>query len=100
MIHNLVRLLHPGGILDVEVPDITLVVAAWQAGDLGYEEFQQWLYGEQLRDHTAADNHRAAYTEEALRAALEGADLDPGVRLEAGLAVRFRATKPQPQEED
>lgn len=87
------RILKPAGILDVEVPDIGRVTAAWAAGELDVAGFSQWLYGEQLPEHQPGDSHRWPWTEEQLRVALEIAGFRVDDPEPTGLAVRFRAVK-------
>lgn len=87
------RVLVDGGVLDVEVPDVARVLDAYGAGELDHPGLAQWLYGEELAEHTAGDSHRYPWTELVLFDALEDADFDPGDPLETGLAVRFRAVK-------
>lgn len=93
-IGELRRILKADGVLDVEVPDIARVCAAYTAGDLDHAGVSQWLYGEQLPNHTMADSHRSAWTEALLDEALTAAGLHAGEALAAGLACRFRAVKP------
>lgn len=88
------RILVPGGILDVEVPDIARVIDAYTAGTLDHSGLSQWLYGEQLPDHTPGDSHRFPWTDLFLYDALEAADFEVGDPEDTGLAVRFRAVKP------
>lgn len=90
---NVWRLLKPGGVFDVEVPDMDAVAAAWHTGDHSPEDLQQWIYGEQLSNHTAADSHRYGWTEPALREILTAHSFTVGNRYAEGLALRFTATK-------
>lgn len=86
------RVIKPGGVLDIEVPDLVAVYTAWQAGDLDDAGVQQWLYGEDLAaGHAPPDTHRCAYWPQLLRARLEEAAFHPGDPIAAGNAVRFRA---------
>lgn len=87
------RILKPGGVLDIEVPDIGRVVDAWHEGEHTPQDLQQWIYGEQLTNHEAGDSHRYGYDEYILREALQLAGFDVPAREETGLAVRFRAVK-------
>ena len=92
------RVLKPGGNLDIEVPDMLRVVNAWLADELDDAGFQQWTYGEQLAHHEPGDSHRYGWTETALRAELRAEGFQVGDREETGLALRFIATKPAVEE--
>lgn len=86
------RILKPDGILDIEVPDMDAICAAWVSGEHPKAMLQQWVYGEQLGAHELGDNHRFGWTEVELRETLADAGFRPGARLADGLAVRFRCT--------
>ncbi len=62
--------LAPGGLLYLEVPNLTAHVNAWKWGQSTDEQFIVYLYGEQDHEH---NQHRTAFTQESLRAALEQA---------------------------
>jgi predicted SAM-dependent methyltransferase len=87
------RILVPGGVLDIEVPDVAGVLDAYADGQLDHPGLAQWLYGEELPEHTVGDSHRYPWTELVLFDALEDAEFEVGDPLDAGLAVRFRAVK-------
>jgi SAM-dependent methyltransferase len=93
-IRGFARILQPGGVLDVEVPDLDRVATAYLAGDLDLAGARQWLLGEQLANHEPSDSHRSAWTEPALRGELEEAGFRVPSRQETGLALRFVAVKP------
>lgn len=93
------RVLAPGGILDVEVPDVEAIVVAWIRGDLGRDEALGNLYGQATKladDHLNA--HRWGYTPFSLRELLAGAgfaaiDLIPG-EAPVVAPLRYRAISP------
>jgi len=87
------RVLKPGGVYDVEVPDADRIARAWCAGEIVLWEMAQWMLGEQLPNHEPGDSHRALFTEASLRERLSAAGFEPGESLPTGLAVRFRAEK-------
>lgn len=97
-LHETWRVLKPGGILDIEVPDFDRVVRAWIAGELDDKGLQQWVYGEQLKNHEPGDSHRWGWWETPLRRELQIAGFEVGEREETGLALRFVATKPRVEE--
>lgn len=92
------RVLKPLGTLDIEVPDLDRVTRAWHAGELDDKGFQQWVYGEQLKNHEPGDSHRFGWWEKPLRWELTQAGFEVGDREETGLALRFVATKPEADE--
>lgn len=88
------RILTPGGILDIEVPDIEKVIRAYALGELDFPGLQQWVYGEFLNDgHRAADTHLSAWSESKLADALRDAGFQPGGPAEAGYAARYWAVR-------
>jgi predicted SAM-dependent methyltransferase len=87
------RILKSGGVLDIEVPDLDKIAAAYTAGELDHAGVSQWLLGEQLANHESGDSHRSLWTESILSAALEAAGFAVGDPEETGLATRFRAVK-------
>lgn len=87
------RILKPGGVLDIEVPDMARVMASWNRDEQSLEDLQQWIYGEQLTNHESGDSHRFGYDERILASSLQDAGFTVPVREETGLAVRFRAVK-------
>jgi predicted SAM-dependent methyltransferase len=94
------RVLKPLGELDIEVPDLDRVVGAWLAGELDDDGFQQWVYGEQLKNHEPGDSHRFGWWEKPLRWELTQAGFEVGDREDTGLALRFIARKPEAEEEE
>lgn len=94
-LEELHRVLKPGGTLDIEVPDVGKVCKAWLYDDLGHDGLVQWLYGEELPYHEPTDSHRYGWTGQLLRAALTDAGFEPGDEVDAGLACRFVAVKPE-----
>lgn len=83
------RVLKPGGVLDIEVPDVDRVCRAWVGNQLDLKGLNQWLYGEQLGEE--ADLHRFGYTQESLREKLTEEGFEVPKAEPAGHAVRFRA---------
>jgi predicted SAM-dependent methyltransferase len=88
------RIVKRGGILDVEVPDLDRVTAAYTAGEIDADSARQWLLGEQLANHRDPDTHRMLWTEDELRVALEHSGYRVGAREDTELALRFRAARP------
>lgn len=88
------RILVPGGVFDVEVPDVSRVATAINDGGLERDEWNQWLYGEALVNHEPGDTHRSGWTYETLRAVLADFGFGVGNREESGLALRLIAHKP------
>lgn len=89
------RVLKPGGLFDVEVPDMDRICEAWLAETFSRHDLQQWIYGENLPNHEAGDSHRFGYWEDEMRVTLEAIGFRVGRREETGLALRFRAVKPR-----
>lgn len=89
------RVLKPGGWADIEVPDMEAICHAWVEGVYSPDQLQQWIYGEQLKNHEPGDSHRYGFWEDRLLEILGGIGfvvterLDPG-----GLALRVIARKP------
>lgn len=89
------RVLKPGGVADIAVPDMDAVCQAWVDGRFTKDELQQWIYGEELKHHEPGDSHRFGFWEDRLRGLLEeigftvSEPLSPG-----GLELRVLATKP------
>lgn len=93
-VRELCRVLKPGGVLDIEVPDLDRLCEAWIARRFEPHELCQWFYSEDVDMPDAHLNaHRYGYNEETLSALLSDNGFDTGARLETGLAVRFRAVK-------
>lgn len=92
------RVLKPGGVAVIAVPDMDAVCHAWVEGVYTRDELQQWIYGEQLKHHESGDSHRFGFWDERLRGLLEevgftvSEPLSPG-----GLELRVAATKPTEQ---
>lgn len=98
-LENVYWLLRPGGILDIEVPDIDKVLTAWHDDELGIQGMEQWLYGERLG--SSADAHRSIWNRTLLTVALEDVGFDEGLDdLSSGYSTRFTARKPVNPEED
>ena len=87
------RVLKPGGIIDVEVPDMTKIAQAWVDKKYTHAELQQWIYGEDL--HGAYDGHRQALDRADLKEILVEAGFQLVDEPETGLATRFIAKKPE-----
>lgn len=87
------RVLKIGGVLDIEVPDFDAVVRRWLDGDLDHDSAMQWVYGEHLSNHESGDSHRYGWTSALLSEALDASGFALVEPIDAGLAVRFRATK-------
>lgn len=92
------RIIRPGGVLDIEVPNLDRIVGAYARKEISLAEASQWLLGEQLADHSIYDCHRSVWTDWALGEALRAAGFDVPARLDAGYAVRFQAVKPAEEE--
>lgn len=92
------RVLKPGGVFDVETPDMTRIAEAWILGEIPHKELQQWIYGEDLRGEY--DGHRQALSGQELRELVEEAGFVITDTPETGLAVRFIASKPVPEVEE
>ena len=68
------RVLHAGGKLDLDVPDLERIAQAWVARDYSREDLTQFIYGDPSRmpdDHFNA--HRHGFWQESLFEALEAA---------------------------
>lgn len=92
VIREIRRILVPGGVLDIEVPDMDRIAEAWVSGEHEKSDLQQWLYGEDLgAGHHPEDTHRSAWSGETLKAFLEEEGFSVGDRLPTGLAVRYLA---------
>ena len=99
------RVLKPGGVFDVEVPDLDRLCRAWigmgtvtNPGSLEYtrEGLLQWFYSEDVEGvlpDPDLNAHRSGWNEDLLGAVLREHGFDPGDRLESGLALRYRAVK-------
>lgn len=93
---NIHRVLVPGGVFDVEVPNVEALIAGYVAGDLPLDDLLRNLYGSSAKmedDHLNA--HRWGWTPATLADALERAGFDTLERMEdeSGYQLRFRATK-------
>lgn len=86
------RVLKPGGVLDVETPDFSLVAEAWVARGLNHKQLQQWVYGEDMKGEF--DVHRQALDATTLRGLVESAGLKVTEAPDAGLSCRVIAVKP------
>lgn len=93
-IESVHRVLVPGGVFDVEVPDVVRVAEAMCADELTWPEYNQWLYGEVLANHEDGDTHRSGWSQDSLADRLRFYGFEVGVREDTGLALRFRAVKP------
>jgi len=91
------RVLKPGGILDVETPDMSRIAKAWVEGSATHAELQQWIYGEDLEGEF--DGHRQALSEMGLKDILLEAGFEIVEQPETGLAVRYIARKPEEVED-
>jgi predicted SAM-dependent methyltransferase len=81
------RVLRLGGVLDIEVPDMVRVVAAWLDDELDDEGFAQWAYGEDIGD--PADYHRWPWTRNTLVAEVQAAGFKILEAPESGYAVHL-----------
>jgi ubiquinone/menaquinone biosynthesis C-methylase UbiE len=88
------RVLKPGGVADIEVPDMDAVCKAWVDGQYTRDQLQQWIFGEQLKHHEPGDSHRYGFWEERLRELLHAAGFVAGERIDAGLGLHLLAQKP------
>lgn len=93
-VEGIARILLPGGVFDVEVPDVSRVAMAILDGGVGRDEWNQWLYGEALVNHESGDTHRSGWTFETLREILVFYGFGFDDREESGLALRIIARKP------
>lgn len=89
----LFRVLKPGGLFDVEVPDMTKIAQAWVEKKYTHAELQQWIYGEDLGGDY--DGHRQALDRGDLSEILVEAGFHIVEEPETGLATRFVAMKPE-----
>jgi SAM-dependent methyltransferase len=93
------RVLKPGGLLDIEVPDMVRVCTAWLTGELNDDEFAQWAYGEDIGDKgNPADFHRYGWNEVSLQKELIAESYEIVEQPDTGLACRFIARKPEVEE--
>jgi predicted SAM-dependent methyltransferase len=84
-VRTLYRLLKPGGELDIEVPDVDVIVRAYIAGDLALEGLA----------HTIYDCHRSVWTERTIRGVLSASGFrTPHSKSVSEYAVRFLARRP------
>ena len=89
------RVLKPGGCADIEVPDMDAICHSWVQGIYTPDQLQQWIYGEQLKNHEPGDSHRYGFWEERLRDLLVDVGFAVDERLDpGGLALRVIARKP------
>lgn len=89
-LHEIHRVLRPGGELDVEVPDIEGVVQEWVAGH-DRRQLLQIIYGEPSNGiDPGLMAHRYGYWDESLAEALSVTGFDPGPRLTPDLRYRAR----------
>jgi SAM-dependent methyltransferase len=87
------RILKPGGILDVETPDVLRVIDAWNRDELDLAGLNQWLYGEHLANHEAGDTHKTGWSKGSLWNLLAAAGFELVEQPDAGYAVRYVVTK-------
>lgn len=96
-VRHVFRVLKPGGVFDVEVPDLDRMCAAWLNCHEDRQGLLQWFYSEDVEGvlHEPLLNaHLSGWNEELLGAVLSDAGFVAGDRLETGLALRYRAVKP------
>jgi predicted SAM-dependent methyltransferase len=109
-VEHVFRVLRPGGVFDVEVPDMDRLCNEWM---LVHEQFStsgdtegaeddwrallQWFYSEDLdglMDEPHLNAHLTGYNEELLGWLLSDVGFRVGNRLDTGLALRYVAVKP------
>lgn len=91
------RVLKPGGVLDIEVPDLDGIVSAWIDGSVSRHELTSNLYGDGfVMPDQDLNVHRWGYTEETLYVLLSKTGFEVGDRLmgDGPLQLRFRTVKP------
>lgn len=90
------RVLRPGGVLDLEVPDLDGIARAWGGGEFTHDELLMAIYGDQAEMPDAELNqHRWGWTAERLSRALAEAGLVCAEgNIGEGLQLRYRAVKP------
>lgn len=93
------RVLKPGGVLDVEVPNVQDVVIAWMENDLSRDDALGNIYGQSTDMPDDEYNaHRWGYTPFSLQELLHAAGFKPIERIAGDAPVveplRFRAVKP------
>lgn len=94
--HELNRILVPGGVLDIEVPDLDRIFEEWVNETTPKAELMQWIFSEDLPDipHPWLNNHRFGYTQETLAALLNEYGFDADERLPSDdLSLRYVAVK-------
>ena len=91
--HNIFRVLKPGGVFDVETPDMGRIAHSWLYGPYGQRELQQWIHGEDLCG--AHDPHRSSWNRQMLCEGLWAHGFEILDQPETGLAVRLIAVKPE-----
>lgn len=89
------RVLRSGGVLDVEVPDLSLVIHGYCDGKFSWDDLLLFTYGEQFEAQPDDDlmTHRWGWNESSLAEALSAAGFDPGKPLSPEGPVRYRALK-------
>lgn len=114
-VEQVFRVLRSGGVFDVEVPDMDRLCREWVytrarlrelllAGEVEKSDVHdelngllQWFYSEDLEglmDEPHLNAHLSGWNEELLGGVLSDAGFRVGDRLETGLALRYRALKP------
>jgi SAM-dependent methyltransferase len=104
------RVLRPGGVFDVEVPDMDILCLEWMrigeeffSGAVSEDEYDeqrrgllQWFYSEDVEgvlDDPHLNAHLSGWTEDLLSVLLSDVGFQVGDRVEAGFALRYRAQK-------
>lgn len=87
------RILKPGGILDLTVPDVPELVSQLLAGSLSFHDFLLNIYGDQTAIEDAhLLSHRWGWSAETLAADLADAGFTPGEPL-TDARLHFRAAR-------
>lgn len=92
---EVLRVLKPGGTLDIATPNAYEVAKQWIEGVIDDDDFQQWTYGEQLPYHAPGDSHRYGWTGVHLAIEIAAAGFENVDDRSGGLECRFIATKPE-----
>lgn len=87
------RVLKPGGVLDIEVPNVKEVCGRFARGEIDLNVLEQWMLGEQLADHGVGDSHRSVWTDDLLGSVLTEAGFTVLEWVDAGMAARVRVRK-------
>ena len=88
------RILKTEGRLDVETPDVLKVIDAWGRDELDLRDLNQWLYGEHLPNHDAADTHKTGWSRGSLWELVSDAGFALVEEPAAGLSCRLIVVKP------